>query len=155
MVTKRRPRDPLERKHALRFAKQAGFGISGALNGALTAAYLANAGVYFLDPAGMAAAFMIFGWIGGFVGADVETPVAPLRKGTHTSERLSAAGTLVANSTTLIAAWLLLADFQSTSLWVTVIAFWWLTGVTLQIAAGALGRLRAVDPGIDAPPPLL
>jgi hypothetical protein len=28
------------------------------------------------------------------------------------------------------------------------IGFWWLFGVTLQIAAGVLARLRAVDPGI-------
>jgi hypothetical protein len=75
MATKQLRTRP-ERNRPLRFAKRAGLGISGALNGAITAAYLVDAGVSLFDPIAMAAALMIFGWSGGFIGVSIDPPVA-------------------------------------------------------------------------------
>lgn len=134
-------------------AKRAGLGISGALNGAITAAWLAEAGVTFFHPAVLATAMMIFGWSGGFIGVTIEPFVvrqkaSRLTKTAHPCEALSAGGTLVANATAFIAAWLLLSHAAPTIPRAVAIGFWWLFGVTLQIAAGLLARLRAVDPEI-------
>ena len=131
-------------------AKRAGLGISGALNGAITAAWLAEAGVTFFHPAVLAAAMMIFGWSGGFIGVTTESFVARQKASgpTHPCEVLSAGGTVVANATAFVAAWLLLSHAAPTIPRAIAIGFWWLFGVTLQVAAGLLARLRAVDPEI-------
>jgi hypothetical protein len=142
------------RNRPLRFVKRAGLDISGALNGAITAAYLVDAGVSLFDPIAMAAGLMIFGWSGGFIGVSIDPPVAAgrdmdrLHWTPHPSERLSAVGTLIANASAFIMAWLLLSHTTPTVPRAIAIGFWWLFGVTLQIAAGVLARLRAVDPGI-------
>jgi hypothetical protein len=151
---KQSTRTRLEQGGALWLAKRAGLGISGALNGAITAAYLADAGVSFFRPAVLAAALMIFGWGGGFVGVTIEPWIAagrktvPVTKTTHPSEVLSTGGTLIASATAFIAAWLLLSHAPPTILRAMTIGFWWFFGVTLQIAAGLMARLRAVDPDI-------
>jgi hypothetical protein len=138
----------------LHLAKRAGLGISGALNGAITAAYLVDAGLFWFDPFTLAAALMIFGGSGAFVGVSVDLPVPAgrdmdhLQQPPHPSERLSAAGTFIANATAFIAAWLLLSHTPSTVPQAVAIGFWSLFGMTLQIAAGVLARLRAVDPNI-------
>ena len=131
-------------------AKRAGLGISGALNGAITAAWLAEAGVTFFHPAVLAAAMMFFGWSGGFIGVTTESFVARQKasRPTHPCEVLSAGGTVVANATAFVAAWLLLSHAAPTIPRAIAIGFWWLFGVTLQVAAGLLARLRAVDPEI-------
>ena len=56
---------------ALSLAKRTGLGMSGALNGAIAAAFLGYAGISLFDAVGMAAALMIFGWTGGFTGVTV------------------------------------------------------------------------------------
>jgi hypothetical protein len=93
MLKKQRRRTHPEHKHPIFIAKRAGLGISGALNGAIATAYLMDAGVTFFDPVGVAAALMIFGWTGGFIGV---TPTGsgphPLQKGPQPEETLSAAG---------------------------------------------------------------
>ena len=153
MPTKQR-RAATDYAHALSIAKRAGLGISGALNGAIVASYLSYAGISWFDAVGTAAALMIFGWTGSFIGvALASSPAAaqgadPLRSSAHPSEVLSAAGTFVASATAFIAAWLLVSHAPLTILWASTIGFWWLVGVTLQIVAGALARLRAVEPEI-------
>ncbi|MGZ3293412.1 MAG: hypothetical protein ACXU9D_09085, partial [Xanthobacteraceae bacterium] len=104
------------------------------------------------DPVGTAAALMIAGWAGGFIGVTIEPPAAEgepehLHK-THPGEVLSAAGPFIANAAGFIAAWLFLSHAPSTIAGAMAIGFWWLFSVTLQISAGVLARLRAVDPGI-------
>jgi hypothetical protein len=154
MARKQLLRTRLEPSLPLRLAKRAGLGISGALNGAITAAYLVDAGAFFFGPVAMAAALMIFGGGGGFVGVSIDPPVPTGRdmdrpqRAPHPSERLSAAGTFMANASAFVAAWLLLSHAPSTVPRAVAISFWWLFGVTLQIAAGLLARLRAVDPGV-------
>jgi hypothetical protein len=153
MPTKQR-RAATDYAHALSIAKRAGLGISGALNGAIVASYLSYAGISWFDAVGTAAALMIFGWTGSFIGVTLaSSPAAaqgadPLRSSAHPSEVLSAAGTFVASATAFIAAWLLVSHAPLTILWASTIGFWWLFGVTLQIVAGALARLRAVEPEI-------
>jgi hypothetical protein len=153
-MPKKQRRTATDYSHALWLAKRAGLGISGALNGAIAASYLSYAGISFFDAVGTAAALMIFGWAGSFTGVTTASPPAAgqgmhrLRSGIHPSEVLSAVGTFVASATAFIAAWLLLSHAPPTILWATAIGFWWLFGVTLQIAAGALAHLRAVEPEV-------
>jgi hypothetical protein len=154
MARKQLHRTRPERVRLLRLAKRASLGISGALNGAITAAYLVDAGISWFDPLAMAAALMIFGGSGGFVGVSVNAPLLAgrdmdqLQQRPHPSERLSAAGTFIANATAFIAGWLLLFHTPSTVPRAAAIGFLSLFGMTLQIAAGVLARLRAADPKI-------
>ena len=68
MPTKQR-RAATDYAHALSIAKRAGLGISGAMNGAIVASYyLSYAGISWFDAVGTAAALMIFGWTGSFIG---------------------------------------------------------------------------------------
>jgi hypothetical protein len=149
---KKQRRAATDYARALSLAKRAGLGISGALNGAIVASYyLSYAGISWFDAVGTAAALMIFGWTGSFIGvALASSPAAaqgadPLRSSAHPSEVLSAAGTFVASATAFIAAWLLVSHAPLTILWASTIGFWWLFGVTLQIVAGAPARSRAGD----------
>src|ERR1700681_1216784 len=111
MTEKRWRRESPGSKRMLGFAKRIGPGIGGALSGACAVAYLLNADVNVLDPIQMVDALMLFGGIGGFVGADIappRRPVAPgddLHKRADATELLSAAGTLIANLVAFIAAW--------------------------------------------------
>jgi hypothetical protein len=154
MASKQSARTGPQRGYPLWLAKRAGLGMSGALQGAITAAYLLDVGVSPFDPLGTSAALMIFGWSGGFIGVSTKPPAATGREKhglpwtAEPSERLSAAGTLIANATAFIAAWLLLSRAAPAIPRAIAIGFCWLFGVTLQIAAGALARLGAVDPGI-------
>jgi hypothetical protein len=92
--------------------------------------------------------------MGGFIGVDIERPLTPrkrtvadeLREKIRDNELLSTAGTLIANSSAVVTAWKFLSNVPATILTSRTIGFWWLFGVTLQIAAGILVRLRAVDP---------
>jgi hypothetical protein len=153
-MSKKQGRTALDHAYALSLAKRAGLGMSGALNGAIVAFDLSYSGVSFFDAVGTAAALMIFGWTGSFIGVTIASPPAAgqgmprLRRSVHPSEVLSAAGTFAASATAFIAAWLLVSHAPTTILWATAIGFWWLFGVTLQTAAGALARLRAVEPEI-------
>jgi hypothetical protein len=56
----------------------------------------------------------------------------------HPGERLRAAGTFIASASAFVAASLLLSHVPSTIPRAVAIGFWWLFGVTLQIAAGLL-----------------
>jgi hypothetical protein len=95
--------------HALSLAKRTGLGMSGALNGAIAAAFLGYAGISLFDAVGMAAALMIFGWTGGFTGVTVASSQLAgrererLSSGGDPSEVLSSVGTFVANVAALIA----------------------------------------------------
>jgi hypothetical protein len=108
----------------------------------------------FFDATGIAAALATLGWMGGFIGVDIERPLTPrkrtvadeLREKIRDNELLSTAGTLIANSSAVVTAWKFLSNVPATILTSRTIGFWWLFGVTLQIAAGILVRLRAVDP---------
>ena len=143
----------MDHAHALSLAKRTGLGMSGALNGAIAAAFLGYAGISLFDAVGMAAALMIFGWT-GVIGVTVASSQLAgrererLSSGGDPSEVLSSVGTFVANVAALIAAWLFLSSAPPTVLGAAAIGFWWLFGVTLQIGAGVLARLRTVEPGI-------
>jgi hypothetical protein len=71
----------MDHAHALSLAKRTGLGMSGALNGAIAAAFLGYAGISLFDAVGMAAALMIFGWTGGFIGVTVASSQLAGRKG--------------------------------------------------------------------------
>jgi hypothetical protein len=92
----------MDHAHALSLAKRTGLGMSGALNGAIAAAFLGYAGISLFDAVGMAAALMIFGWTGGFIGVTVASSQLAgrererLSSGGDPSEVLSSVGTFVA-----------------------------------------------------------
>jgi hypothetical protein len=123
--------------HAWSLVKRTGLGMSGALNGAIAAAFLGYAGISLFDAVGMAAALMIFGWTGGFTGVTVASSQLAGREGERLSsggdpsEALSSVGTFVANVAALIAAWLFLSSAPPTVLGAAAIGFWWLFGVAL------------------------
>ena len=55
---------------------------------------------------------------------------------------LSAAGTFLATVAALLSVFSIVFDEAPQRLWEFVVGSWWLGGVTMQVAAGSIGRLR-------------
>jgi hypothetical protein len=144
----------IEARHGVRerapaIVKAVGLGVSGALNATAISAYLVYAGASFVVPLNTTLALVIYGSLGGFMGVEVGPLLAaPRRKRAGAIDLLSSAGTLVANSAALAALWVIFTETRSHIAWTVLVGFCWVFGVTLQIAAGILARLHAVDSGI-------
>jgi hypothetical protein len=106
-------------------------------------------GESFAVPLNTALALMILGSVGGFMGIEVGPLLpAPRRKRLRAIDLMSGAGTLAANSAALVALWVIFTETRPHIAWTVLVGFCWVFGVTLQIAAGILARLRVADPGI-------
>lgn len=126
-----------------------GLAVSGALNATAISAYLVYTGESFFAPLNMTLALVIYGLLGGFMGVEVGPRLAaPRRTRVGAIDLMSSAGTLVANSAALAALWVIFTETRSHVAWTVLVGFCWVFGVTLQIAAGILARLQAVDSGI-------
>jgi hypothetical protein len=158
LMTGKRRHSSKRGRRALVFARRVALGVGGALAGAMAAVYLIKTGLTFVEPVGMFAAFAFVGGIAGFLGVDLDQPRwAAVRRGEATAveargrkadpvELLSVMGTLLAQSSAFMAAWLIVFEAPLKMSWAIVIGFWWLFGVSVQASAGILARLRAVDP---------
>jgi hypothetical protein len=134
-----------------------GLAMAGASCGVIVAAYLSNAGIEVLDPFGLALAMTAFGTIGFYLGIDIPPPPrtrqpdlaeAPAAQKADPTELLSAAGTLIAAAAALVSVCIIVFDAVLPHIWTIIIGFCWVFGVTMQIAAGTIARLRKVDPTI-------
>jgi hypothetical protein len=134
--------------------RRVGLGIGGAVIGLMAAIHAIEAGLVLFGPPEMAAVFMLVGGVAAFLGAHAapaptcNPPTSPAREPVTSMNRLSAAGTLLADSSAFVAAWLLVFQAPAQRGWAVVIAFWWLLGVTAQTSAGLLARLRVAEPGV-------
>jgi hypothetical protein len=126
--------------------ERSGLAMAGAMCGTFVAAQLAKANVAPLDSLGFIASMVLLGMIAFYVGIDVpRLPATPAgeRERVDAVEVLSAAGTFLATVAALVSVFSIVFDEAPQRLWGFVVGSWWLGGVTMQVAAGSIGRLRA------------
>jgi uncharacterized membrane protein len=135
-----------------------GLAMTGASCGVFVAAYVFNtAGVEIVDPVTFACVMLVYGAIGFYLGIDIpplprtqqpDLSDAPAAEKADPTEVLSAAGTIIAATASLVSVYVLVFDAVLPRVWAIVIGFCWLFGVTMQIGAGMNARLRKADPTI-------
>jgi archaellum biogenesis protein FlaJ (TadC family) len=88
---------------------------------------------------------MISGAIGFYLGID--TPAQSFEQGhsrkIDSAEFLSAAGTFLAALTAFVSVGLIVLRNNTQGFWTTAIVLAWIVGVTMQIVAGTIARVRA------------
>jgi hypothetical protein len=138
--------------------ERVGLALAGALCGLFVAALLARADMEMLGPVDLALAMMLLGIIGFYLGIDMPTrPVSSSRSGFGTigsgpkvdfAELFSALGVFLATVTALVSVYVVMFDGMLPAIWVFGVGGLWLSGATLQIAAGTMVRLRGYDHGL-------
>jgi hypothetical protein len=130
--------------------ERVGLAMSGAMSGTYVAAYLARADFDTFDSIPFIASMILVGIIGFYLGIDIprlrasymdagaKTPIPRW----DTVELLSAIGTFLAAVAALTSVCSIVFDEVPQRLGMFAVSCWWLLGVTMQIGAGAIGRLR-------------
>ncbi len=125
--------------------ERSGLAMAGAMCGTFVGAQLAKADVAPFESVGFIASMILIGMIAFYVGIDVPreaTRAGSERQGVDAVEMLSAAGTFLATVAALLSVFSIVFDEAPQRLWEFVVGSWWLGGVTMQVAAGSIGRLR-------------
>jgi len=141
------------RSRIRRFAhvlERSGLAMAGAAAGLFVAA-LVGSNIGALTTQGFLLLMMIAGAIGFYLGID--TPPLPFHESQEPAEDgsgkidaaefLSAVGTFLAALTAFVSVGLIVARESPHMLWTVVIMAGWLAGVSMQIVAGAIARVRA------------
>ena len=131
--------------------ERSGLAMAGAAAGLFVAAHVGSS-ITALTSQGFLLVMMIVGAVGFYLGID--TPQVPFKEPHEvgaegvsaeidTAELLSALGTFLAALTAFVSVGVILlrADPHLSLTWVVMAG--WLAGVTMQIVAGAIARLRA------------
>jgi hypothetical protein len=127
-----------------------GLAMAGAASGLFVGA-LVGAVVPALTTQGFLLVMMFAGAVGFYLGID--TPPLPFhetddehsREGERkidAAEFLTAAGTFLATLTGFVAVILIVLSLEPHTAWIAMIMSGWIIGVTMQIIAGAIARLR-------------
>jgi hypothetical protein len=125
-----------------------GLAMAGAASGLFVGA-LVGAVVPALTTQGFLLVMMLTGAIGFYLGID--TPPLPFHETddghsgegrVDAAEFLTAAGTFLATLTGFVAVILIVLSLEPHTAWIAMIMSGWIIGVTMQIIAGAIARLR-------------
>ena len=123
-----------------------GLSMSGAMCGTFVAAYLAGADVGVFNSVGFTASMILIGIIGFYLGIDIPQRRAALTnfvgRNAVPVELFSATGTFLAAVAALISVYAIVFDEAPHGMWELMVCSWWLIGITMQVSAGAVGRLR-------------
>jgi hypothetical protein len=131
--------------------ERSGLAMAGAAAGLFVAA-LVGSSIGVLTTQGFLLIMMIAGAIGFYLGID--TPPLPFQEPHEepaddgpgridTAELLSAVGTFLAALSAFVSVALIVLRENPHMFWIVTIMAAWLVGVTMQIVAGAIARLRA------------
>jgi hypothetical protein len=122
-----------------------GLAIAGVVCGLFVAASVIRAHVATFDTVGFVMMMCLIGMAGFYLGIDMprRRVHAELMMGVNPIEWLSASGTLLAAMAALISVTMIILDETAQLTLTAVVGGGWLFGATLQVAAGALARLRA------------
>jgi len=126
--------------------ERSGLAMAGAMCGTFVAAQMHKAGVAIFDSGGSIALMVLAGTAGFYLGIDIPRLPASLmreRPKIDLVEWLSATGTFLAAVAALVSVYAIVFDEVLRSAWQFVVMSWWLGGVTMQMAAGFIGRQRA------------
>jgi hypothetical protein len=128
-----------------------GLATAGGSCGLFVAAHIGRANVDLLGSGVIILIMMLYGALGFYLGIDLpphpdHKPQLPLLRAhasrTDAVELLSAAGTFLASITAFISVWIIILDMEVRTNSALFAGFCWLTGVTMQIAAGTIVRAR-------------
>jgi hypothetical protein len=139
------------RSRVRRFAhllERIGLAMAGAASGLFVGAHVGSSITAFTSE-GFLLLMMISGAIGFYLGID--TPPAPFHAPTDelaggkidSAEFLSAAGTFLAALTAFVSVGLIVVRQDIHIFWTVMIMSGWVIGVTMQIVAGAIARVRS------------
>jgi hypothetical protein len=124
--------------------ERSGFAMAGAVCGTFVAAQMSKVNVALFSSIGFAVWMVLIGMVGFYLG--INTPRPPQVAGTHLRpdpvEWLSAGGTFLAAVAALVSVYGIVLDEVPQRFWEFVFGSWWTLGITMQIGAGLIARLR-------------
>jgi len=132
-----------------------GLAMAGASCGLFVAAHVASTRIEILSSVGLVFGLMVLGAIGFYLGIDVpphRSGKASIARAANLAsghpppadpvELLSSAGTFLAALAALISVYIIVFDSAPATQWTLALAFCWLFGAILQIAAGISARTQ-------------
>ena len=129
--------------------ERVGLAMAGAACGLFVAAHVGSS-IGVLTSQGFIAVMMLSGGIGFYLGID--TPPLPFNESTgrpdpsdgkiDTAEFLTAVGTFLATWMAFVSVSVIVFRAEPHIFWTVMIMLGWVVGVTMQIIAGAIARLR-------------
>jgi hypothetical protein len=124
--------------------ERSGLAMAGAMCGTFVAAQMSKVNVALFGSIGFAVWMVAIGMVGFYLGIDTPRPpeVAGIRVRTDPVEWLSAAGTFLAAVAALVSVYGIVLDEVPQRFWEFVFGSWWTLGITMQIGAGLIARLR-------------
>jgi hypothetical protein len=144
-----RPQEILEMEVRTRTSKTAhlleriGLALAGAACGLFVAAHVGRSSFEMLGSTTAVLAMTCYGAIGFYLGIDIP-PHTALAGRTDPAELSSAIGTFLGATSAFVSVCSIVVDTDPQRVWTLVVWSCWLIGVTLQIVAGAIARLRAL-----------
>jgi hypothetical protein len=120
-----------------------GLALAGASCGLFVAAHVGRSSFEMLASIPAILAMTFYGAVGFYLGIDIP-PHTALAGKTDPAELFSAIGTFLAATSAFISVWSIVVDTEPQMAWTLIVWICWLIGVTLQIVAGAIARLRAL-----------
>jgi hypothetical protein len=134
-----------------------GLAMMGASCGLFVAAEIVSGLVATFGTLGFIFAMTAYGGFGGYLGVDVPRHAAHRRRQAKAAshrpaaepdpvEYLSALGTFLAALMAMLSVYIVILNEDPGPRWSMAIGFAWLIGVTMQIAAGMIARMRKTDP---------
>lgn len=124
--------------------ERSGLAMAGAMCGTFVVAQMSKVNVALFGSIGFAVWMVAIGMVGFYLGIDTPRPpeVAGIRVRTDPVEWLSAAGTFLAAVAALVSVYGIVLDEVPQRFWEFVFGSWWTLGITMQIGAGLIARLR-------------
>lgn len=120
-----------------------GLAMAGAACGLFVAAHVGSSIAVFTSQ-GFIVVMMIVGAIGFYLGIDTPPlPFEPSDGRVDTAEFLTAVGTFLATWTAFVSVSVIVFRQEPHIFWTIMVMLGWVGGVTMQITAGAIARLRA------------
>jgi archaellum biogenesis protein FlaJ (TadC family) len=124
--------------------ERVGLAMAGAASGLFVGIHVGS-NIALLTSQGFLLVMMISGAIGFYLGIDTPQQTfddGPTRK-IDSAEFLSAAGTFLAALTAFVSVGVIVLRDNTHLFWTTILMLAWTIGVTMQIVAGAIARVRA------------
>jgi hypothetical protein len=129
-----------------------GLSMLGALCGLFVSALIVKANLQAINFLEIVFAAMLYGAIGFYLGIDFPLPHSRANEATRAKvgirskekplKLIAAIGTLLAAMAAMVSVCLIILDADSYGLCITIIGGSWLLGVTMQLAAGSMARVR-------------